>query len=325
MTENLGYRVLMFEYSSCLMQDKIEALTSKIKLSRLKELCRELSERYRKGISPYLETEEHRTAYLVTRFPATFAAVQKALSEISHLPIESLLDLGSGPGTGYGAAKTIFPDLKTATCVESDTSFIRLGKRIFSNDPVQWIQKDLKNSFDLSQHDLVLMSYSLGEIPQMHWERILTEGWKAARQALVIVEPGTPLGFKRIRDMREKLLLLGAHMIAPCPHANACPMKEGDWCHFAARVQRTSLHRQVKEGELGFEDEKFSYIIVGKEPSPLPGGRILRYPLKQKGHVSLTLCTLEGIKNKVVTRKEKDLYKKSRKLSWGGKLIDNNI
>lgn len=310
------------------MRDKIEALVEKIKLSRLRELSFEVSERYRKGVSPYLQTEDHRLAYLVTRFPATFAALQKVFSEIPHFEIASLLDLGAGPGTGWLAAREAFPLLSQGTLIESDSVFIRLGKTLLHNEPVVWLQNDFilrggqifhYRSIEPIEHDLVLLSYSIGEIPEKYWDAILNTVWSAAKRAVVIVEPGTPAGFRRIRILREKLLALGAHMIAPCPHAENCPMAGSDWCHFAARVQRSSLHRQVKEGTLGFEDEKFSYLIMGKQPNPLPQARILRHPLKQKGHVSLTVCTAGGIKNKIVTRKDEQ-YRIFRKLSWGSKL-----
>lgn len=306
------------------MQEKIEALTSHIKLTHLRELVAEVSERYRKGVTPFLETEGHRLAYLVTRFPATCAAIREVLQEIGGLPITSLLDLGAGPGTAWAAAREIFPFLKKTLCLEADFAFIKLGKAL-TDEGVSWEQKDLKACTHFPEHDLVLFSYSIGELPEKYWEPLLEGAWKAAGKALVIIEPGTPAGFERIRKLRAKLLDLGAHPYAPCPHANACPMISPNWCHFAARVQRSSLHRQAKEGSLGFEDEKFSYIIVGKEPLPLPQARILRYPLKNKGHLSLELCARNGLKNKVITKSDKEFYKKARKFTWGSKITDRII
>lgn len=84
----------------------------------------------------------------------------------------------------------------------------------------------------------------------------------AARVALVVVEPGTPRGFQQILEARTQALASGAAILAPCPHDATCPMQGSDWCHFAARVERSRTQRQLKGGELGWEDEKFSYVVI---------------------------------------------------------------
>ena len=40
-----------------------------------------------------------------------------------------------------------------------------------------------------------------------------------------------------------------------------------NWCHFAVRLARTSLHRDVKGARLGYEDEKYSFLVVSPDPS----------------------------------------------------------
>ncbi|MCI0389431.1 MAG: small ribosomal subunit Rsm22 family protein [Acidobacteria bacterium] len=35
-------------------------------------------------------------------------------------------------------------------------------------------------------------------------------------------------------------------------------MADGDWRHFAARIERSSLHRRINGAELGYEDGKYS-------------------------------------------------------------------
>ena len=47
--------------------------------------------------------------------------------------------------------------------------------------------------------------------------------WQRRGQALVLIEPGTPQGFARIRAARAALIEAGAHIAAPCTHDNACP------------------------------------------------------------------------------------------------------
>ena len=97
----------------------------------------------------------------------------------------------------------------------------------------------------------------------------------------------------------------------------------GDWCHFSQRVERTSQHRQLKGGALGYEDEKFSYLVAAKSASPSTGARIVRHPGKHSGHVQLALCTAEGkIENRTITRSSKEAYKRARKAEWGDLWIE---
>ena len=34
-------------------------------------------------------------------------------------------------------------------------------------------------------------------------------------------------------------------------------MKDGNWCHFAKRLERSQIHMAAKDALLGYEDEKF--------------------------------------------------------------------
>jgi ribosomal protein RSM22 (predicted rRNA methylase) len=88
-------------------------------------------------------------------------------------------------------------------------------------------------------------------------------------------------------------------------------------------VERTSLHRQLKGGTLGYEDEKFSYLVAARpeviadKDSPAYS-RLVRHPGKHSGHVQLTLCTPQGlIENRTVARSSKIAYKAARKAEWG--------
>ncbi len=287
-------------------------MLEKIPLPQLRQAAEELSERYRTGKKPYLTEENHYYAYLAVRFPATLAAITRVLHEARAFSLESMLDLGAGPGTGWIAARSIFPHLKAGTMIEADPRFIKLGKEQVE-DPVVW--KEARLPSPLEPHDLVLLSYSLGEMPQA--DKVVEDAWLATKKILVLIEPGTPAGYARIIRMRTWLLSQGASIVAPCPHELPCPMQGSDWCHFPARVERTRLHRQLKSGTLGFEDEKFSYLIVCKEKRSPTGARLVASPKIGKGHVQLTLCQEGKIVQKTVTQKEKEIYKRCRKLSWG--------
>jgi ribosomal protein RSM22 (predicted rRNA methylase) len=197
------------------------------------------------------------------------------------------------------------------TLIERDPSLVDAAREWLPD--ARMLAADVTTLQELPPHDLVIAAYSLGEI-----ERDLTDRlWRAARVVMIVIEPGTPVGAGRITRIRERLLELGAHMAAPCPAAMACPLAAPDWCHFAARVERTSLHRRLKDGQLGYEDEKFSYVAVTREAAQPAGARVLRHPRHQPGLIELELCTPAGPRTDRVTKRDRDRFRAARKAGWG--------
>jgi ribosomal protein RSM22 (predicted rRNA methylase) len=135
--------------------------------------------------------------------------------------------------------------------------------------------------------------------------------------ALVLIEPGTPRGFALIRKVRRELLAAGARMVAPCPAETECPMADPDWCHFAARVERTSLHRRIKGGELGYEDEKFSYVALARSAVELAEARIIRHPQHRPGSIEIETCTAGGLSSERIFKRDRDRFRAARKAAWG--------
>jgi ribosomal protein RSM22 (predicted rRNA methylase) len=298
--------------------------------AQLAKSVRDLTERYKSADSagPAITSDAHRTAYLAVRFPATYAVNENVFRELRRLAPEasvtSLLDLGAGPGTSFFAASEVFPGLKQATLLESDSRWLDLGKRLTSASPhagvrnAQWSRTDLRSGFPAQPHDLVVVSYVLGELSATDAENTLRQAWKSARQFLVLIEPGTPAGFSVINCARTHFISEGAHILAPCPHCHECPMAmAGDWCHFSQRVQRTAEHRQLKGGSLGYEDEKFSYLIVSRSAFAPARARIVRHPRKHTGFLHLNLCTPAGLETRTVTKSQKPAYKLARHAEWG--------
>jgi ribosomal protein RSM22 (predicted rRNA methylase) len=312
------------------LQDAIQRETEKVDHRKLAQATAQLTEHYKAAdfSRPAVATEAHRAAYLAVRMPATYAAISRVFAEIKLLApqdeITSLLDLGAGPGTALFAAAQQFPQLRQATLIESDASWIAVGKRLAeqsdfaSVEQTQWVQQDLRSGLACEEHDLVVISYTLGELPQAAAEAVLNKAWKCAGKFLVVVEPGTRRGFAAINTLRSALIAGAATILAPCPHHFTCPMAAaGDWCHFSQRMERTSQHRRLKGGALGYEDEKFSYLVAAKNNPPFTGARIVRHPGKHSGHVKLALCTPQGnIENRTVTRSSKEAYKRARKADW---------
>jgi ribosomal protein RSM22 (predicted rRNA methylase) len=165
--------------------------------------------------------------------------------------------------------------------------------------------------------DLVTVSYVLSELSGPDQADLVRRAALAAEQAVVVVEPGTPAGYRRILAARDVLVSLGLPIAAPCPHDAACPLTGSDWCHFGARINRSALHRRLKGADLSYEDEKFSYVAAG--PAGSEGwARVLRRPQHRKGLVSLRVCTPDpGIATDLVSRRQGERYKVARDVAWG--------
>lgn len=306
------------------LKRRIEESVGGFKPADLANAATELSARYRSGTTAgrFADGDTIRAAYLATRMPATFAVLSAVFDQLRGLSPKSLLDLGSGPGTALWAAAEAFDRLESATLFDNDPDMLRIGKNLVSGETAlpfaaaRWVAADLRNA-PLDPHDLVVCSYSLGELGAQAAGEVAQRAWDSAREALIVIEPGTIKGFTLIRLLRGMLIASGAHLAAPCPHDDECPIRDGDWCHFAARIERTSMHRYLKTGAKGHEDEKFSYLIAIKSPAPRPAARILRHPRHYSGFVRLKLCGTGGIEDMTITRSQKDLWRKARKAKWG--------
>lgn len=278
-----------------------------------------------------IDSRAARIAYLVTRMPAIFQVNQILDAQLADLcpgiDIRSVLDLGCGPGTATLAAQQMFGPLQTGTLVDRDSEWIEASRRLIAAADEQlaaasrFVASDLRHRDRLDEHDLVTISYALGEMAPPLAKALVERAWASARHALVIVEPGTPRGFAAIVAARELLIAAQASIVAPCTHAARCPLAAPDWCHFDTRVERTRRHQRVKSGTLPYEIEKFSYVIAAKQRPALPAraARIIRHPLKRSGHVILDLCTSEGAAQRlVISRRDKESYRKARAAKWGG-------
>jgi ribosomal protein RSM22 (predicted rRNA methylase) len=264
-------------------------------------------------------SKRHILTYCMTRSPATYAVIKKCLRE---LPVDfspqSVLDLGCGPLTAYFAL------------LEEYRNFSYTG--IEPHPDMYTLALDAKKNFDCSitlhntklesflptqnAYDLVIASYVLNEISVV--EPVLSLILEAVQNFGLIILPGTPKDFEILEQIRTAVLNKNFHIIAPCATQKACPLlgQKDRWCHFGAHVERLKEHKTLKEGDLSFEIEKFSYVLFSKK-NIKPKSRLMSSVHKKTNHLSVELCTIDGLKKEIVTKKDKDLYKKIKKMKWG--------
>ena len=308
----------------------IDEIVGAVGAGELERAARALSERYRGGGPAGTRAARTATdvaAYLLTRAPATYAAVEDVCRRTRRARPEwapaSVLDLGAGPGVASWAATVTWPGVTSVTLVEAEPAMVSAGRALAAHGPAalrdaRW--EALTVGATEAKADLVVASYVVGELEPAALRGFLEHAWALTADTLVVVEPGTTAGYRRILAVREAVLGLGGSILAPCPHERPCPLPEGDWCHFSARLPRSRAHRLAKDAERGFEDEKFAYVVLGRSPQPLPDARVIRRPDPHGGHVVLDLCTGQGLERRTVSRRDGAGYRTARKVGWGDTL-----
>ncbi|GHD98125.1 small ribosomal subunit Rsm22 family protein [Streptomyces alanosinicus] len=276
--------------------------------------------------TPILRDRADVIAYAAYRMPATFEAVHTALEALAAAVPDwtprSHTDVGGGTGAATWAVTATWPGERGVTVLDWAEPALALGREIAAANPAltgaRWRRARIGADLSLDDTDLVTVSYVLNELSERD-RAALVDAAAAAAPAVVIVEAGTPAGYARVIEARDRLVRAGLHIAAPCPHSAACPIEAGkDWCHFSARVTRSSLHRQVKGGSLPYEDEKFSYVVATRLPARPAPSRIVRRPQIRKGQVLLDLCEAdERLARTTVTKRHGDLYKAARDADWG--------
>lgn len=306
------------------LRQAVDAALEGIPRTALAEAQESLSQRYRAELRDgraHLADALTARAYLAARLPATYAAVRAALDAVVErrpaFAPRTLLDFGAGPGTVLWAARDCWADLDAAVLIEASSAIRALGAGFAPESGV--VRVDWQSTLDgAATHDLVTIAYVLDELGPEQRAPLLDRLWSLTGDTLLIVEPGTSAGWRRILDARTQLLKAGAHPIAPCPHAAACPLVEPDWCHFSRRVARSRAHLSAKDAEVPWEDEKFVYLAVSREAAALPEARVIAQPRIGSGKAALKLCSADGTaRTELITRRQGDRFRAARRAEWG--------
>ncbi len=290
-----------------------------------------ISQAYRAGgnSADAIHSASDALAYALTRLPATFAAVAAVLGELRRVLPDfaprTLLDVGAGPATAAWAAVRYFTGLDQIELIDSNAPLRQLALDLmrFSRAPAlrdaRYDKGDAQQLIAFCKAaDLNVASYFIGEAPDSGLLQRADTLWSRTAGVLVVIEPGTPAGFKRIRAIRSHLIGHGAFVVCPCPHDLECPMTDDDWCHFSQRLSRSRDHRIVKGAELPFEDEKYSYVALSRQKAPVPAfDRVLAQPRPTKSAITTKLCTPDGLVMDVAPRRDRDTYKARRNWRWG--------
>lgn len=289
---------------------------------------KQLSQNFKKVSQSYRNLDCHNTgstkndvdAYLIGRMPLTFAVIKDVLWRCHQFfPRKmSVTDYGCGPGTAYFAIQEALSEEFEIdyTGIEEKTPMIQAAQdlSLSLNYNAKFKQHNVEDLVD-EKSTLAIASYLLNELENLEkfYHKLLHN-----HDYILVIEPGTPDGYQRILSLRTMAINAGFHILAPCPHKSVCPLKSNDWCHFFTRCARPKILKQIKEGSLGYEDEKYSYLLLSKQGAAIHQGVILEKPQVLPFKIELRACCCDGsVKTIQIMKKEKDAFKSSKKLNWG--------
>lgn len=295
-------------------------------------------------------------AYLYSRMPYTYQVNKRILNELlfrmPDFKPKSILDFGAGLGSALWAAFHTYEGLITKyAAVEPNRDMRRLGKFLTStiNTEILWVESITMipgAGIERGKFDIIFISHVLQEIPtaklrlmvlETLWNRLSSDG------VLIVVEPGSPKGFRFITDIRKWIIEKGredANIIAPCPHHFACPLadKASTWCHFSQlsyKYEKDVITKTQKEKQIF--NEKFTYLSIrkGKIPSVSYKSeqeaktpeeksffweRIVRPVIAKHKHRIVDLCTKRGkFERRVIAKSHGGAggYRSIKRFNWG--------
>jgi ribosomal protein RSM22 (predicted rRNA methylase) len=257
----------------------------------------------------YLDDPEYSAAYLSYFFPVNLSKIQVLLYE---LPVETLvgperaglsvLDVGSGPGTGALAVldwlHTCHPSrIKELTVVATDSSVRALqhctwlweaysrnggivgADLLICEDDLQSLPT-ASGIHRIKQHgpyDVIILSNCLNELYREEVDQIAARttfitgllSLLKPNGTVMVVEPALRETSRALHLVRDRLLQeKSCTVYSPCLHENNCPalLHPDDWCH-EERLWAPPSAIQAIDREVGFikDSLKFSYLLLRKD------------------------------------------------------------
>ena len=115
----------------------VDQVLEGVSTAQLAAATQALSQRYRNEVRDgrlHLSDQLAAQAYIATRMPATYAAIYTSLAaaagRLPDLSPTTLLDIGAGPGTALWATLSVWPQLQSATLIETSPAIRAVGQKL---------------------------------------------------------------------------------------------------------------------------------------------------------------------------------------------------
>jgi ribosomal protein RSM22 (predicted rRNA methylase) len=306
--------------------------------SRLAQVVSDLSRLFtkeRRDLSrSYLEDPTAAMAYLNYFVPVNLAKIQALLDEMPREQAQerfSVLDLGSGPGTGslavldwwhhqkhVGELNVVAVDSSPAALVQANQLWIGYSHLAgLTTAGFQRHEGNLEQAAWLTQvrpcapFDIIILANSLNELyvgandPIAARTNFVAEvlALLAPSGTMMILEPALRETSRALHHVRDRLLKeKRCTVFSPCLHESRCPalVNPYDWCHEERAWDPPAVIRQIDD-EVGFIKDalKFSYLLLRKDGRTIVERRPDVYRVvselrEMKGEKRAWLCNEQG-------------------------------
>ena len=249
---------------------------------------------------PYLEEHDLGAAYLQYFLPVNFSKIQVLLDEMPAPDVAkqfSVLDVGSGPGTGAlavldwwhqrqhaGALSVIAVDKASAALSQAEHLWNQYtDAAAITTARLQTCEADVERGLWLEEVrpqapvDLIILANCLNEIFSGAKDPIAARSGLvgklfellAPHGTLMIVEPALRETSRALHQVRDRLLQeKRCTVYSPCLHEQNCPalVNPDDWCHEERAWKQPASIQEIDE-QVGFIKDalKFSYLLLRKD------------------------------------------------------------
>lgn len=302
------------------LQEKINKLYVGLNKKDLVDIQKQVTDKYKNQTGQSKSLIENRNEgllYAISRMPATYSVIHSLVSGLIEqgllVDVKTILDAGAGTGAGYFALKDI--DDFDITLVEREKNMIDVFKSLTDN-AVQVEKADILKYDTNKQFDMVVSSYVVSEMTENDRMIAVKKLLDMSSNYLLLIDTGTPRTYENMMKVKKLVTDMGFCVVAPCM-CEKCGLVN-DYCQFYARVERSSLHKLAKAGALSYEDEKYFYLLIKKQKIAVNKQRVIRRPVIKENNIELVLCTENGVKTENFTKKNKEAFKRAKKVKING-------
>ena len=264
--------------------------------------------------APYLRDMRACIAYSLFFAPQTHARLTHILNELPPFPETTqplrVLDLGCGTGA---AAWALLDHLGPRPVVLDVRDHSRAALRglhdLFDHlRQARWPHALLRTHFQpftefvpgAEKQDVILLHYVLNELAPAARRHLLSRAAHALAPGgrLIVCEPLLRDSGDYLRELRAHALAdLHLHLLAPCPHEQACPL--GEACH-AVRIWKIPRSLQILNTGLRRDLRHLAFAFLAWTPASPPAAQNLRVrvvgsPSHAKGQTLCPACCPDGL------------------------------